>query len=326
MFNTKQNLNSQQYTNQLNNCPSCKASSQESQMLFQTRMLGENSSVVRCSKCNLIYKTLIPNQQGLSKIYSQEYVHFQEKNDAIDVAEINSAEQKLNKCHKLLKNNLSKSKIRILDVGCGSGKFVDIARQLGYNPEGVDPYLPDSLQNNYLHKKSPEEIASNSYDIATLLNVAEHLDRPELMFSAIHKLLKPNGVFLLTCPYGNSMARKVYKDRWNHLVLDEHLLFWTPQSLTHLLRQIGFQGKVSYRISGSPFPQGKANISSNTPTVTTNAISSDVVKTKTQSLSLNSRIWQMGKAIQRRKTVASLVRHLIHISHLGDYLEYAIIK
>jgi len=35
-------------------------------------------------------------------------------------------------------------------------------------------------------------------------------------------------------------------------------------------------------------------------------------------------MWQSARQIQKRELVANLVRSLIHITHTGDYLEYAI--
>ena len=322
MFNTKQELSADRDTKKLTSCPSCGTSIETSRLLFHSSMLGNNCRVVKCDLCSLIYKELVPTASGLAQIYTGEYVHFQSATQAIDLAKLNSAQQKLQKCQKMLPNN---QQIKVLDVGCGSGEFVEMARKLGYQAAGVDPYLPDRLQSNYLFKQSPETIPDCSYDIATLLNVAEHLDRPEAMFAAIYKLLKPNGVMLLTCPYGNSWARRIYQHQWNHLVLDEHLLFWTPKSLTYLLRQIGFQGKISYRISGSPFPQGKVTKTSNSNAASKQQ-ANDLIPLQQKPPSLNSRIWQIGKAIQRQPTTANFVRQIIHLGHLGDYLEYVICK
>jgi SAM-dependent methyltransferase len=162
------------------------------------------------------------------------------------------------------------------------------------------------------------DIPKSSYDIAVLLNVAEHLDQPQELFQAILKLLKPGGVILLTCPYGNSLARRFHQSQWGHLALDEHLLFWNPYSLTYLLREIGFQGKFSYRISGSPFPYGRVK------NIANQAINLEQNNHSYKQVSIQGRVWNLARYIQKHEAIANLVRSLVHITHTGDYLEYAI--
>lgn len=310
-----------QYLRRFHECPGCGASSSKTKHLFNVSLLETSCSVGQCSSCGLVYKTFAPTTEGLAQIYSHEYVHF--GTDTIDIADFNTAKQKLSKVRKALSGKRLPNELKLLDVGCGSGNFVRIAQNLGYQAEGIDPYLPSQLKSKYLHNKSPEDIPKNSYDIAVLLNVAEHLDQPRQMFSAIRQLLKSDGVMLLTCPYGDSYARRVHQAYWGHLALDEHLLFWTPRSLTKLLREVGFQGKVSYRIAGSPFPYGRVK-----PQLSTNnSIESQIQassESKEHKPSLQAQIWQFGRAIQRQQIAANFVRSMIHVTHTGDYLEYVI--
>src|SRR5205085_5744285 len=87
---------------------------------------------------------------------------------------------------------------------------------------------------------------------------AEHVPDPHSLFASVRRLLKPHGVLLVACPYGASLARRFHRERWTHLALDEHVLFWTPGSLRIATRRAGFEGPASLRISGSPFPFGRA--------------------------------------------------------------------
>lgn len=303
------------------NCPACDAPSANAKRLFEGEMLGNPCAILKCSSCGLIYKEFAPSHEEIDKIYGDDYVHFQPSDTTL--AEINSAKQKLARCRKILGTKIPKKSLRLLDVGCGSGNFVRIARDLGYNAEGIDPYLPEGLKNTWLSRKSPDEIPAASYDIATLLNIAEHLERPRAMFIELRRLLKPGGVLLLTCPYGDSWAFHVHQARWTHLTLDEHLLFWTPNSLTRTLRQLDFKGAVSYRIAGSPFPYGRANLpvsSSSLDETEIHSAQNHTVKRK----SLQNRVWELARGIQEKEMMANVVRSLVHQTRSGDYLEYAI--
>ncbi len=311
---------------QLASCPACGTSSAQAVSLFTISLLEQQCSVLRCPHCTLVYKGLMPTTNGLKKIYTESYVHFQDNLDTIDRASFFSSKQKIKRCRALLKKSCPNEEIKLLDIGCASGGFVNISQKMGYMAEGIDPYLPPQLQSQSLQLKSPEDVLTSSYDMAFLLNVAEHLDRPKQLFTEIHRLLKPNGVMLLTCPYGNSLARKIHQDRWGHLILDEHLLFWTPLSLTLLLREIGFQGKVSYRIAGSPFPYGRVRKQAEEVLFEQPEIQdlSSPSAINHKQISVQARVWQVARTIQRQESVANIVRSLIHFTHTGDYLEYAI--
>lgn len=303
-------------------CPGCFSPTSKAKSLFDVLLLGEPCSVLQCPSCGLVYKKFAPTVSALAKIYSGDYVHFQSSSSVITQAEINGARQKLARCRRLLSTYRLPEQLRLLDVGCGYGSFTEIAQRLGYLADGIDPYLPEELKSNHLQKKSPEDIPPNSYDIAVLLNVVEHLDEPRKMFSEVRRLLKPGGVMLLTCPYGDSFARHFHQANWGHLALNEHLLFWTPRALTRVLRELGFHGKVSYRIAGSPFPFGRVELKTATPIQSDD--NQELSTAKGNQRSLQAQILQLIRTIQRQEATANFVRYLLHVTHSGDYLQYTI--
>jgi len=306
----------------LSGCPACRTAIASAQPLFKVSLLGEPCWVVKCDSCGLVYKALSPTSTGLEKIYSSEYSHFNAPREAGDIADEMSATQKFVRCERLLEHKPGYSRLRLIDIGCGSGGFVEFARRRGYDAMGIDPFLPSQLQSSLLRKAVPEEMEPQTYDVALALNVAEHVPDPLALFSATYSLLKPGGVLLVTCPYGNSVAMRVYQDRWIHMVLDEHLLFWTYRSLTRLLRTLQFSDRVSWRISGSPFPFGRASVS--IPAAISDA--SDYSKAATPRIGFQSHVWQWARRAQRTTVFANTVRSLVHFTRSGDYLELAIAK
>ncbi len=287
-----------------------------------TQLLNEPCNVLQCINCGLVYKELALTSDELTQLYSTDYVHFQ-NGAGITSSDVNSAKQKLDRCRRLLGGDREPQDIRLLDIGCGAGSFVDIARQYGYRAEGVDPHLPEGLNKPNLKRNSTAELERRAYDIVVLLNVAEHLVEPRQIFAEIRGLLRPDGVMLLTCPYGNSLARRVHRNRWGHLLLDEHLLFWTPESLYRLLREVGFMGRVSFRIAGSPFPFGRCEQTSQL--LASNGageLQRDFVVNA--NMSWQRRAWQFARFLQGQERIANIVRNIVHISRSGDYLEYAV--
>ncbi len=305
-------------------CPGCSESVAVNR-LYDTRLLGEDCAVVKCLKCGLVYKNRHPCLLELESFYEDDYVHFRSAPEA-GLADINSAACKLKIIAKLLNVSADYSKISLLDIGCGAGQFVNIARSLGVMAEGIDPHLPAALQNKYLQRKASNQVAAESYDAVVLLNVAEHVVDPLPLFADAYRILRPHGVLMITCPYGNSLACKIYRDRWTHLATDEHLLFWVPGSLEFVLRRIGFSGATGKRISGSPFPYGLITGNTGISQQTANPQVSGVTSKINFIAGLQRKVWNLARWIQTHEYMANFIRYVVNITRLGDYLEFTIIK
>ncbi len=108
--------------------------------------------------------------------------------------------------------------IKILDLGCGYGLFLDFCRKRGYlNIEGVEKvskfvnYARNKLKLinvyegdifEYLNAKTP-----SSYDMISMINVLEHIkkDRVRELFDLIYSRLKPGGIFFAEVPNADSV-------------------------------------------------------------------------------------------------------------------------
>lgn len=274
-------------------------------------------------RCTLIYKDRYPDAGAISETYGSSYVHFAAGEHA-GAAEIHSARQKLSRCLRLLESRKEHPAVRILDVGCGSGEFVRIAAGLGFAAEGIDPYLPAALESPLLRRADPGSIPERGYDIVTLLNVAEHVIDPLRLFKESFRLLRPGGVVLISCPFGDSWARRRYRKRWVHLALDEHLLFWNVASLEHCLARAGFSGPRSLRIAGSPFPYGVVDLPAPAGQRASAAATPDPASQVARRL--QGAVWRLARRIQASGFAGNAVRWLINAGRLGDYLEYVVAR
>ena len=95
---------------------------------------------------------------------------------------------------------------RVLDVGCGPGltdpfRFV---RRAAAELHGLDPG-PDVLAHPDLDHRwqatlEDADVPAEGYDVAYAYNVLEHVARPAEFLRAVHRLLKPGGVFWAMTP------------------------------------------------------------------------------------------------------------------------------
>ena len=139
------------------------------------------------------------------------------------------------------------SKGKLLDLGSSAGFFLAEAKSRGWETTGLES---SSWSKKYAEKHfgltvydQPLEKLSwqpESFDAVTMLDVIEHLTGPREVLSEVKKILKPNGVFVITTPNINSLAAKLTKEKW-YAVLPGHLFYFSPNTLEKTLLITGFR-------------------------------------------------------------------------------------
>ncbi|MCO4745773.1 MAG: class I SAM-dependent methyltransferase [Proteobacteria bacterium] len=141
---------------------------------------------------------------------------------------------------------------RLLDVGCGSGDFVQFASHLGWSAEGIDndPAAVASAQaagRNVLHGTvNSLPLRPASYDHITLGQVIEHVHDPVSLLQRCFDLLVPGGRLWLETPNLQSTGHDVFGPSWRGLEPPRHLVLFDRQSLSAALLRAGFSS-VDYR-------------------------------------------------------------------------------
>jgi len=141
-------------------------------------------------------------------------------------------------------NIKKKSKIKILDIGCGDGTFLEhlpeYFEKFGYEPSNAGKNILPSKKDIQLCPTldSSNEIAE--FDLITFWQSLEHIVEPNAVLRSAHCLLKDEGVLFISVPNIDSWQAKIFRGKWFHLDPIRHLLHYTPTTLTRLLRQNGF--------------------------------------------------------------------------------------
>lgn len=162
-----------------------------------------------------------------------------------------------------LKNYLSlplgppSSPPHLLDAGCGPGFFVQAAAEFGFDAYGVEisdfaaRFAREELHQNVwqgrieagsLYPDSAFRVPQTTfrYDVVTLWDVIEHLPDPADSISALAEVIRPGGLLALSTGDVRSLAARVCGPKWHLFNLPEHLWFFTPASLRHILQRSGF--------------------------------------------------------------------------------------
>ncbi|MBU8899880.1 class I SAM-dependent methyltransferase [Corallococcus sp. M34] len=134
----------------------------------------------------------------------------------------------------------------LLDVGAYCGYFLDVAREGGFRPEGLELSRWAAGHARQLgftvHGVPLQELASRggTYDVVTLWDVVEHFADPREELAAAFQLVRPGGrVYLSTIDVGSLVARML-GGQWPWL-MDMHLFYFARRTLAMLLEEVGFR-------------------------------------------------------------------------------------
>jgi SAM-dependent methyltransferase len=142
--------------------------------------------------------------------------------------------------------NLYTKNSRILDIGCGNGRFLNVLREAGFkNLLGIDFYNEkDTMYPNGLRiiKKSIYD-TGGEYDLIMFHHSFEHMADPAKVLQATSKLLSKNGFCVIRIPIIDSHAWKYYKQDWVALDAPRHFFLHSIKSIRFLSEQLGLNIK-----------------------------------------------------------------------------------
>lgn len=141
----------------------------------------------------------------------------------------------------------------LLDIGCGTGEFLNEVGKRGAECWGVDSDSVDigiareafGLKNIFAMKFEDffEKTDLPKFDIVTFFEVLEHLDNPREFVLNVRRILKPGGSIVMSTPYRERMWADAYE--WD--LPPYHLSRWNERSIANLFKKAGFEiGSVAY--------------------------------------------------------------------------------
>ena len=216
-----------------------------------THGVGKVSRLVRCVGCGLIYVNPRPPFEEIARQYEGTYFHCPEPTFG-GYEDYEGDREEIQRTFRMrlkaMAPLLAPQRPRLLDVGCATGIFLEVARDAGWDGEGID--ISDYALARAREKGLVVQAGTNPgalypagyFDVITLWDLIEHVPDPSGLLADCRRLLRPGGVLAISTPDAGSALAHVLRDRWlGFRSIDEHLYFFSRSTITRMLQTAGFE-------------------------------------------------------------------------------------
>lgn len=221
---------------------------------------------VRCIDCTLVFVTPQPSMSNLINAYTEVYF-------TPWLLEQRKKRLKMWQSRLNTLRGLYRAKGKLLDVGCGDGLFLELARNDGWLVTGTEissfatRYGRDQIGLNIIQGDILElELPAGQFDAVTMWHVLEHTTSPLETLKELKRILKDNGVLIIAVPnLDNKLSQWLYrliKGRRLHLFdpadREIHLFHFRSETIRLALEKAGF--KVLTVLPDLGIVQGKKKV------------------------------------------------------------------
>lgn len=212
---------------------------------------NETFEIWQCNVCTARFTQNVPDKNEIEKYYkSENYIsHSDTKQGFINSLYHFVRKRTLNGKRKLVEKYTKLSIGKILDIGAGTGAFLQVMQKSEWDVTGFEPdeTARENAKKLYGLSLQPSEelfnLKAETFDAITLWHVLEHVHELHEYMDQLKKLLKPTGCLFIAIPNYACYDEKIYKEFWAGYDVPRHLYHFSPTSITQLLLQHGLQLK-----------------------------------------------------------------------------------
>lgn len=220
--------------------------------------------LVKCSNCELIFSNPVLEPQKINKFYENSLFIYGDESKYLKKTYASYLEKAL--------IGKSKTNLKLLDIGCGNGFFLDEVKKNGIKSLfGVEPSkpavtnaLPSVKKNIKLSVLKQNLFKAGFFDVICCFHTLDHVMDPNAFLKICYKLLKKGGIILFVVHNTDGLSVKLFGER--SAIFDiEHIYLFNPKSLNDLFTKNGFttteifdvknKYPLSYWFRMVPFPK-----------------------------------------------------------------------
>lgn len=235
---------------ELQKCPAC--SNKEFTTILSAKdytVSHQKFQIVECHSCHLRFTNPRPTADEAGPYYkSENYISHSNTEKGF----INQLYQRVRNITLQLKTNWiepeKKESKKLLDIGCGTGHFLQACQNRGWNIQGMelDPNTAEKaakLTGQTIHPHLSSIAESEQFQVISLWHVLEHVYELHDYFAFFKKSLAQNGKLLLALPNCNSFDAQYFQEYWAAYDVPRHIYHFTPETIQAIAQQYGFSLK-----------------------------------------------------------------------------------
>lgn len=142
--------------------------------------------------------------------------------------------------NKLKLINSKSPKGKLLDIGAGTGDFLVVAQNDGWQVTGIEPSSKAksiALNKGVSFADSLTELEDNSFEVITMWHVLEHVPNLKEYISELKRLIKPNGTIIIAVPNYKSFDAEFYGKYWAAFDVPRHLWHFSKTAISKLFAE-----------------------------------------------------------------------------------------
>lgn len=228
--------------------------------------LHERYDYYACPTCGGVFQSPMPDMETIATFYPETYTVFDQESRTRSLSRLKKAVLQRVRGYDHLQSTLFYRLLaavtalfrqpttpawngggRMLDVGCGNGRFLTTMRTLGWDVQGVE--LSENgmkacrMSGLSVHHGdlASAQFPDGYFDLVTVRHVIEHVPEPRSFMAELTRILRPGGYLVVETPSSEALGRQWFNTYWYANDVPRHLFLFSPANLERLGTSFGLR-------------------------------------------------------------------------------------
>lgn len=210
---------------------------------------GEEFQIKQCDSCGFKITENIEDENNIGPYYqSEKYIsHSNTSKGLVNSVYHSVRKYMLGRKRRLVEKSTGIRKGHILDVGTGTGFFLNEMKEFGWWVTGTEKssdaraFAKSEFKLDNLPSEELFQLKDKSFDAVTLWHVLEHIHLLNENMETFERLLKNDGKLIIAVPNHDSSDAKHYKKYWAAYDVPRHIWHFSPKQMKKLGEKHGFK-------------------------------------------------------------------------------------
>jgi SAM-dependent methyltransferase len=242
-------------------CPLCHTTAAPFAKAFDVEYFTSTTEFefYHCVGCDILFLSPMPADQ-LDVIYPANYYSFGEGGKSSFAFRLKGWLDR-----RMLRGLIAPIKgdeLSVMDVGGGSGWIASAARDadprvaktLVVDLDGSAKVAAEANGHRYFCGRIEDFETTETFELILMLNLVEHVPRPDQILRRVGGLLSSNGRLLIKTPNFRSLDARIFRHRsWGGYHCPRHFVLFSRKSIIETLKRSGLAVEKFSYTQGAPF-------------------------------------------------------------------------